>query len=279
MKTCLTILCDNSISRSGFIGEHGFSVLINRGEQKYLLDTGPGMSLPLNLQAAGQNLDGLNGVFLSHGHCDHTGGLKWVVQQTGQVKVVAHPALFSEHMVLNRPPDQSSARYIGVPVARHELESLGAAFFFLDHTEEVFPGGWFLTGMTRLPELTPQDDRLWLRQGGRLIPDAIAEDANLLLDTDSGPVLLLGCAHAGILNVLRHLRADLGITRLHAVLGGTHLMFYGLGVIGQVIDELEKVSIEVVGLSHCSGFLAAAELSRHFGDRFRLAAAGSVFNF
>jgi 7,8-dihydropterin-6-yl-methyl-4-(beta-D-ribofuranosyl)aminobenzene 5'-phosphate synthase len=279
MPTSLTILCDNSISRPGFVGEHGFSVLIDRGGQKYLFDTGPGMSLPLNLKAAGQSLDGLNGVFISHGHSDHTGGLRWVVQQTAPVRVVAHPAIFSKHMVLDHPPDRSTSRYIGVPLTRSELESLGATFCFLDHTEEAFPGGWFLTGMTRLPELSPQDDRLWLRQEGRLVPDAIADDANLLLDTDSGPVLLLGCAHAGILNVLRHLRTDLGLTRLHAVLGGTHLMFYGLGVIGQVIEELERFGIEEVGLSHCSGFLAAAELSRHFGERFRLAAAGSVFNF
>lgn len=279
MKACLTILCDNSISRSGLVGEHGFSVLIKRGEEKYLFDTGPGMSLPLNLKTLGQSLDGLNGVFISHGHYDHTGGLKWVVQQAGQVQVVAHPAIFSEHMACDNPGDRSSSRYIGVPFTRPELESLGAAFLFLDHTEEVFPGGWFLTGMARIPRLAPKDGRLFLRRGERLIPDPIEDDASLLLETDTGPILLLGCAHAGILNVLRHLREELGITRLSAVLGGTHLMFYGPDYIFQVIEELEKFSAGIVGLSHCSGFKAAVELSRHFGERFRLAAAGSVFNF
>lgn len=58
METIITVLCDNSISKSGFVGEHGFSILIERGDEKYLFDAGPGMSLPLNLKALNRNLDG-----------------------------------------------------------------------------------------------------------------------------------------------------------------------------------------------------------------------------
>ena len=60
METRITILCDNSINRSGFVGEHGFSCLIERGAEKYLFDTGPGMSLPINLKTLKMVLKGLN---------------------------------------------------------------------------------------------------------------------------------------------------------------------------------------------------------------------------
>ena len=68
METRITILCDNTISRSGFVGEHGFSCLIERGDGKCLFDTGPGMSLPLNLDVLDLNLKGLESVVISHGH-------------------------------------------------------------------------------------------------------------------------------------------------------------------------------------------------------------------
>jgi 7,8-dihydropterin-6-yl-methyl-4-(beta-D-ribofuranosyl)aminobenzene 5'-phosphate synthase len=71
----------------------------------------------------------------------------------------------------------------------------------------------------------------------------------------------------------------MGITKLRAILGGTHLMFFEPKDIRHAIDKFEEFSIDLVGVSHCTGFQAAVELSKHFGDRFRLASAGTVFNF
>ena len=140
MTATITILCDNSISGSGFIGEHGFSALIERKREKYLFDTGPGISLPLNLKAMDKDLHGLKKVFLSHGHYDHTGGLKWVIEQTGNIEVVAHPAVFSRHMHFDPRKPLDYHRYIGCPFTRKELEDLGARFTFLDYAQETDPG-------------------------------------------------------------------------------------------------------------------------------------------
>lgn len=280
MANVVTILCDNTISQSGVVGEHGFSVLIEKGEEKYLFDTGPGMSLPLNLKTLNKNFNGLKQVFISHGHYDHTGGLKWVLQQVGKIRVTAHPKVFREHMIHDSGrPEPSSTRYIGVPFSRTELESLGADFLFLDRTTEAAPGVWFVTGIDRKPEFSPRDARLLIREGDRLSPDPIEDDASLLLETDTDPVLILGCAHSGVLNILGHLREEMGISRLKAVLGGTHLMFYAPEHLPRVVKEFENFSIQLIAVSHCSGFKAAVELSNHFGERFALASAGSAFEF
>ncbi len=111
------------------------------------------------------------------------------------------------------------------------------------------------------------------------VPDPIAEDASLLVETASGPVLLLGCAHGGVLNILDPIRTHLGITRLQAVLGGTHLMFFTPDRIKAVIEAFERFDVALVGVSHCTGDTAARQLAQHFGGRFRRAAAGSVFHF
>jgi 7,8-dihydropterin-6-yl-methyl-4-(beta-D-ribofuranosyl)aminobenzene 5'-phosphate synthase len=279
MDKTVTILCDNNVSKSGFIGEHGSSCLIETGNEKYLFDTGPGMSLPFNLKAAHKELQGLNKVFISHGHDDHTGGLKWVIQQVGKVEVVAHPAIFSRHMLQESSDRAKSPRYIGCPHSQEELEKSGAVFRFIDHTQKTGSGLWFITGIDSDAKQYPNDPRLVLPQSERFVPDPVQDDASLLLETDKGPVLILGCAHSGILNIVDFLKKNMGIQKLAAVLGGTHLQFYDKKLIPRVIEKLEEFSVGLVGVSHCTGFEPAAELYRHFGERFRLASAGSVFQF
>jgi 7,8-dihydropterin-6-yl-methyl-4-(beta-D-ribofuranosyl)aminobenzene 5'-phosphate synthase len=277
MDTLLTVLCDNCVGKSGFVGEHGFSLLIEQGKEKYLFDTGPGMSLPLNLKAAGKDLDGLIKVIISHGHYDHTGGLKWVAEDAAGVEVVAHPALFSEHMIMDSESEGRAPRYIGCPFSRDELEASGARFRFLDHTDQLSPGLWFISGIERIPAMLPSDGRLVRPEGGKLAPDTVEDDASLLLETHGAPILIMGCAHSGVLNILRHLREKMRITRLRGILGGTHLMFYGPEHVSKTIEELERFSVQLIAVCHCTGMGAMVELSKHFGNRFTPASAGGVF--
>jgi 7,8-dihydropterin-6-yl-methyl-4-(beta-D-ribofuranosyl)aminobenzene 5'-phosphate synthase len=177
-------------------------------------------------------------------------------------------------------PDPAVAPlYIGPPQTREAFEAAGAIFDFREETGAVAPGFHFITGYARQPEQTPGDRQLVLPQGEDHVPDPIAEDANLLLETPSGPVLVLGCAHGGVLNILDHVKATFGITRLHAILGGTHLMFYAPEQIRAAIEAFEAFDVKVVGVSHCTGPQAAMTLAQHFGDRFQQAAAGSQFVF
>lgn len=279
MKTRVTILCDNCVSGSGFVGEHGFSALVERGSHPDLLDTGPGMSLAPNLKKLGRGLHGIRTVFISHGHYDHTGGLRWVVEQTRGIDVVAHPDIFSRHMIADPGSTGVEPRFIGCPFTQKELEDLGARFRFLDHTQEVHPGIWFITGIPRREEFAATDRRLVLQEAAGCRTDPIADDASLLVQTDGAPVLVLGCSHSGVLNILHFISEGMGIRKLRAVLGGTHLMFYGIENLAILIEELEGFSPEAVGVSHCTGFDASARLAAHFGNRFFRAGAGSGFEF
>ena len=124
-----------------------------------------------------------------------------------------------------------------------------------------------------------QDPQLLLQEGESFSPDPITDDASLLIETATDPVLLLGCAHAGVLNILDHLQDSLKIRKLRAILGGTHLMFFSPERIAAVIQRFEDFGVEQVGVSHCTGMKAAVALGAHFKDRFTAAATGSVFSF
>ncbi len=288
-KTVITILAENSVGKSGLLGEHGFSALIERDDEKYLFDTSPGLSLPHNIKLLGKNLSGLNKIIISHGHYDHTGGLKWAVREAGGAEIIAHPDIFCRHSaciskieIRNQRieiPKDEPVRYVGCPYTQEELEASGARFNFIDRTEKIAPGLWFIAGIERKPEYIPNDSRLVLPRKDYFVPDMINDDASLLLECeDASPVLMLGCAHSGILNVMEHVREKMGIRKLCAVIGGTHLMFSDSQNISLVIDRLEEFSVDKVGVSHCTGMKAAVELAKHFGERFVMASAGSVFD-
>lgn len=277
--TKLTVMCDNSISRPGLVGEHGFSVLIEKDGMTSLFDTGPGISLPINFEFLGKDPSDVRRVIISHGHYDHTGGLKWIITHSRGVEVLAHPAMFSRHMVRESQQPGSSPRYIGCPWEQRELEGWGATFTFIDKTADIAEGMTFLTGYAGDSEKIAYDPRLVLPEGEGLVSDPMADDASLLIETGRGKVLLLGCAHAGVLNILDYIGDAMGIERLRAVLGGTHLMFYGGEALSKLMNTLEEFSVQTIGVSHCTGMQAAFALASRFKDRFTFASAGMVFDF
>lgn len=279
MGFTVTVLAENSVFSSGVIGEHGFSALIEREDKRILFDTGQGMCLPHNLEAMKKALPCLDAVALSHGHYDHTGGLKWVIQEVGEVEVLAHPALFSRHMARDSEDPQAAPYFVGCPFGKEELEALGARFKFVTETTRMGDGLWFIAGISRRSALEPRDPRLVAPGENGLVQDSVADDASLLVEDAGSSVLILGCAHAGVINILDHVRNEMGFGTLDAIVGGTHLLFSSEEMISRVIEALEAFSPNLVAVSHCTGWRATARLLGHFGDRFRVASAGTVFSF
>jgi 7,8-dihydropterin-6-yl-methyl-4-(beta-D-ribofuranosyl)aminobenzene 5'-phosphate synthase len=279
MSMSVTILCENCVGRPGLMGEHGFSALIERDGRRFLFDTGPGASLPQNTKILGKPLQNIDAIFISHGHYDHTGGLKYALQENGPVDVIAHSGIFQAHMAKSPFLPDSELRNVGCPHSKDDLIQAGARFQFTDQTNEIFPGIWFVSGIERKAEQMPRDPQLVLFKSGQAVQDPMSDDASIVLETPKGPVLILGCAHAGVLNILDHVKDNMGISRLRAILGGTHLMFFPPDQIDAVIDRFETFGIEQIAVSHCTGMKAAIELGAHFKNRFAAATAGSGFSF
>ena len=276
MDIRITILCENLVGHLVGSGEHGFSAFIETDQGNYLFDTGGGRSIVANSLALNKDLRTVHKIFLSHGHHDHTEGLPEVLKIKGKVDVHAHPHVLLDKIKVVKENDKETKEFIGIPYKKSYLESLGANFIFNNDFVEV-EKGIFLTG--EVPRKTPfekPDPRLFTEIDGKTMPDILPDDQSLIIESEKGLILILGCAHSGMINIIQHVINKTGKEKFYAILGGTHLDFLTPEQLEASIKSLKKMEVEKIGVSHCTGMRAAFRFHQEFGDRFFYGCVGKV---
>lgn len=275
-KTKITVLCENTPGRHmGIAGEHGFSALVETGGGRLLFDTGQGMTLRNNAQSLRIDLASLQTLVLSHGHYDHTGGLAEFLNPPRGVEIIAHPDVFDAKYAEIAAPQGKDRVFVGTKFSREYLEGgLKCRFRFTREFAEISPGIFFSGEVPVRTDFEKPDPRLVVRRGDLFEPDPLRDDASLLIETNRSPVVLLGCAHAGTVNVLRYFAEKTGHRKFHALIGGTHLGAHGEGEqLERTMDAFDEFGIDIIAVSHCTGLQAACTMSRRFPGRFAFANA------
>ncbi len=257
----VTVLVDNRVQGTDLLAEHGLAFWVEIRGQHLLIDTGQGRVLLHNAQHLGIPLDRADTVVLSHGHYDHTGGLHQVLQAAPQAKVYAHPAVLG---VKYGRKDDGTSIDIGMPSPSIAvLRERGEELIRTEGSADV-GGGVFATG--EIPCRTDYEDT-----GGAFFADrecqqadAILDDQAVFFESRSGTVVLLGCAHAGVINTLRHIRELTGSTSIHTVIGGMHLATASRNRMDRTIEDLRRLNVQRLGPAHCTGVAATAELWNAF---------------
>lgn len=272
MEIKITTLSENT-ANYGYLAEWGLSILVEVDNLKILMDTGLSFSAVHNAQLMGIDLAVIDRIVLSHGHADHTAGLRDVLKLKGEVEVIAHPDIWTPKYV--RRNGKLQEQYCGIPYSRDELESRGARFNLVKGpvhiTENILTTGEIpmISGYEEI------EDNLLIKGGGVLYSDPLADDLALIINTDFGLVVILGCAHRGIVNTLRHAQSLTGKELVYAVIGGTHLIRASEERIDKTIADLRMLGIKRLGVSHCTGFRASARLAQEFRDMFFMNNAGT----
>ncbi|MGD8474195.1 MAG: MBL fold metallo-hydrolase [Anaerolineae bacterium] len=236
----ITIVYDNTAIDSALEAEWGFAAWIDYGDQDILFDTGPsGSALLGNLAHLGLDPKEIDLVVLSHEHGDHTGGLISLLQ-TGVQPVVYVPA--------------------GFPTSFKRLLGERAELVEVEGAVEILPG---LHSTGELPTTLGG-------QGGALTEQA------LVIETSEGSVVITGCAHPGIVPIVRAARqvvpGDIAM-----VMGGFHLMEQPASAVEATADTLREMGVEKVSPTHCTGEGAIAVFADAYGDDYVEGGAGAAY--
>ena len=264
MPLRITTLSENTAGFPGVLAEWGLSVLVETGDLKILLDTCTSISVPHNAPILGVDLSAIDKIVLSHGHYDHTGGLKEVLAKTGAVEIIAHPDIWAKKYIRGGEWE----RYIGIPFPREELEALGATFTL--RKDPVWISDDIVTTgeIPMTTEYEEIDPNLYVKEDDQWLPDPLLDDRALIIVTDEGLVVILGCAHRGAINTIRHAQQITGVEQIHTVIGGTHLIGASEERVLSTASALQELGVQRVGVSHCTGLPASVLLAQQLGGSF-----------
>jgi len=232
----LVVLSDAK-AMNGYGSEHGLSFFLEVDGQQTLFDTGASDLFLKNARILGVNLSKVDRIVLSHGHYDHGNGLQFL----DGLPLLCHPGCFVKRY------RKSGYGELGLVLSRAEIE----AKFALQTSRKPVQLSEHLYFLGEVPRMNAFEARStkYLLEGGT--EDFITDDSGLACITTQGLVVISGCAHSGICNMIEHARQVTGVDRVEAVLGGFHLS--GLNVQARsTIQFLDDLGVHQVLPSHCT---------------------------
>ena len=277
----ITILSTMLVGDSVGIGEWGFAALVEADGHRILVDTGAHPETVLdNARDLHIDLSNVEEVILTHHHRDHVRGLMTLRREMMKKNPRALSVVYVANGAFESRPSSHAERNEMIAI-RKEFESTGGRFVVNSSSAELFPGAW-LTG----PVPRPFPERNWdgtvlVQSPSGLIEDNVPEDQSLVLDTSKGLVVLTGCGHAGIVNIVTLAEKHFNGKLIYGIVGGLHLYASTDDQIDWTAAKLRSYHVENLLAAHCTGIEATYRLRRDLGlgrETAVVASVGSSFS-
>jgi 7,8-dihydropterin-6-yl-methyl-4-(beta-D-ribofuranosyl)aminobenzene 5'-phosphate synthase len=266
MSTEITTLIENTLGEhTGLATEHGLSFLIETEQTSVLFDTGRSEAFLANAKKLRKNLAEVEHVVLSHGHYDHSGGFQSFVQSRTDRTFTLHTGegFFAEKYARFN----ASYQYLGNDFGENYIKEQGIDHNVITERTEIAKDVWALTHFKRMHSEETIHPRFVLREQDSWVEDRFDDEVLLVVETGKGLVMLVGCSHPGILNMLDSVQQSFN-KPVYALLGGTHLVEADSHRTEGSLQVFKNEGIQVLGINHCSGAeainLATSNSSIHF---------------
>jgi len=275
----IVLMDDRSPATGDLVAQHGASYFleVGRGDEitNILVDVGQSSEMLFhNMERLCLSPEMVDVMVLTHCHYDHTGDLAEVVRAVGKkdLPVVSHPAVFRPHFAW-RP----CLRHIGVPHGNGpaEVEEAGGKLLLSSDPVPLMEGVSTLGEVPRRTDFEDPGVKAVTSVNGKLAEDLLVDDTAVAVHIEGrGVVVVTGCSHSGIINILRYSMELFPGMPLDGVIGGFHLIKADDDRIEKTMSAMAEMNPRWIAAGHCTGFNAQVALRNRFGQVFEPLFAG-----
>ena len=261
----ITVLNDNRKINENFENEHGFSLLIEVDGKRILMDAGQTEIYKHNAKKLGINLNTVDSIVLSHGDYDHGNGLKYFDKK---VDLICHPNCSCTRI------SKRTGKFDGLNQTEEELENrfnVKKTSTPYNITENVI----FLGQIARKNNFEKGNLPMTDKTG---IDYQHLDDSGIVIKTESGLIVISGCAHSGICNTIEYAKEITGETRIFAVMGGFHLKEVDERTL-KTIEYMKQNDITGIYLAHCTSDIVCQEFVKQLPDKTKIMKAGLTYKY
>ena len=261
----LRTLLENNLSRNrALTAEHGLSFLVETGDKRILFDCSAGKAARKNAEKLHVSLKDVDYVVLSHSHYDHAGGYPDMVSHGVRAPLVTGPQFFEEKYAR----DGEKYTYLGCGFGPELLEKRKIGHLICEGTFTLFTGCHVVGGFDRKYAFEKPPARFVRQTAAGMVEDDFPDEVCLVIEDSKGLIVIVGCSHPGILNMIESVRERFG-QPVYAVFGGSHLVEADEPRLAETMKMLEDMGIGMAGFNHCTGDVAQ--------ERLRTGESGTVY--
>jgi len=264
MSIKITTLIEDKLNKnSTLISEHGLSFLIECDNKKVLFDTGQSDNFIANAKKLNIDLYDVDYVVISHSHYDHANGFKSFCDISKK-----NFSLYISHKFFDKKYSKKCENFIykGSNFDKQFLIDRKINTFFIDRDiTNLTPKINIISNIKRTTYYEKINSNFYVNIVNSYVKDCFDDEIILTIDTPKGLIVLVGCSHVGIINILKTIEERLH-AKIYGIIGGTHLIEADENRIDLTLNEFRKMDLKFIGISHCTGTKALEKLEKDFSN-------------